>query len=303
MVVGPMTATTEVDPRLLDALFEAEVERDQWQDASGAATRAADRDGAPLDEVVDPEQLERMRVDLARVVAEAVDMWHRSGRPDELSERIQALPEWEKWLVESNRDPETEAVFDESAPKLRHSDALIDWQTFWSTDHAATDYLIAPVLARGRLHSLVASTKTQKSLLSLSMSARPCTGANAFGTGAVEPIRVLCMDQEMTAADLQERLLDMGFDERDDLSNLAYYQLAQLAPLDTPAGAGELHDLVDSAGARQPQQSNRPGSVVVSCHHDEEYDGPVARRACGRHRGVGPCRRQEHQRDDQGRAP
>lgn len=114
---------------------------------------------------------------------------------------------------------------------------------FWGGAEDAEDWLVEPILARGRGHLLYAPAKAGKSLLALYVAACAATGRAVLDRPAGAPIRVLYCDLEMTRADVRERLTEMGFTADDDFLNLAYYSLPSLAALDTPQGGAELVEL------------------------------------------------------------
>lgn len=120
----------------------------------------------------------------------------------------------------------------------------IDWPTFWATDHTSSDWLVEPLLAAGRLHSITSAPKVGKSLLALHMAAAAATGRSVLGLPAQRRLRVLYIDQEMGPADLQERLVDMGYGPDDDMEELHYFQLTPLLPMNTKDGAGQLIRMV-----------------------------------------------------------
>jgi len=122
--------------------------------------------------------------------------------------------------------------------------AFIDWPTFWDRDYDEAEWVYPDVLARGRGHALYASHKMGKSLFMLYVAAELATGS--------EPIVVVYLDYEMTAADIVDRLEDMGYGPDSDLSRLLYALLPTLPPLDTATGAVALTDLVDRAQKRWP---------------------------------------------------
>lgn len=134
-------------------------------------------------------------------------------------------------------DPETGEIH-EDGPQP------IDWPTFWATDYLAEDWLLEPVLPRGRSVSLYAGAKSGKSLLTLDMIARLVTGQPVLDRIDPTPVTVVYLDLEMTEADLRERLEDLGYGAAHDLSHLHYYLLPSLPPLDTPAGGEALRKIV-----------------------------------------------------------
>ena len=115
----------------------------------------------------------------------------------------------------------------------------IDWPDFWSHDFSADDWLIEPLVARGRQTAIYSSAKTGKSLLALDIAAAAATGKSVLGHSPQDPIAVVYVDLEMTEADLRERLVDLGYGPDDDLSRLSYFQLPELPGLDRDLG-GEI---------------------------------------------------------------
>lgn len=119
----------------------------------------------------------------------------------------------------------------------------VDWKTFWETDHSAEDWLIEPLIPKGRQVGLFAPAKVGKSLLALDVAARMTTGRTVFG-GYCQKVHTIYLDMEMTESDLAERLEDMGYGPDTDFSCLHYYLLPSLPPLDTKAGGEALMKLV-----------------------------------------------------------
>jgi hypothetical protein len=114
--------------------------------------------------------------------------------------------------------------------------ALINWSTFWQRDPRGEEWAIEPIIPLGRSVSLYSPAKVGKSLLALDLVARAATGQRVLDRPAGAPLRCVYFDLEMTEDDLYERLADMGFGPESDLSNLFYYMLPNLPPLDTPEG-------------------------------------------------------------------
>jgi hypothetical protein len=112
----------------------------------------------------------------------------------------------------------------------------IDWSTFWSKDRRLEEWLLEPLLPRGRSIATFSPAKAGKSLLSLDVAARLATGARVLDQPAGEPASVVYFDLEMTEDDVYERLSDMGYGPETDLSRLHYYLLPDLPSLDTPQG-------------------------------------------------------------------
>lgn len=120
----------------------------------------------------------------------------------------------------------------------------IDWGMFWTREHTGEDWLVHPILPRGRQVALWARHKTGKSLITLEVAAALATGRPCLSQQAQEPVSVIYLDMEMTEDDLHERLSDMGYGPETDLDNLHYYLLPSLPPLDTHEGGRVLHGLV-----------------------------------------------------------
>lgn len=115
----------------------------------------------------------------------------------------------------------------------------ISWPDFWQTDGVGEDWLIEPIVARGRQTAIYSAAKTGKSLLALDIAAAAATGRSVLGHAPGDPLNVVYVDMEMTEADLRERLSDLGYGPDDDLSRLSYYQLPDLPGLDRDLG-GEI---------------------------------------------------------------
>lgn len=129
-------------------------------------------------------------------------------------------------------------------------DAILDWPTFWATDHSATDWIIEPLFAAGRAHALYAGAKTGKSYLVLAAVAALATGKPFLDMPAGQPQDVLYVDYEMTPDDLHDRLVEFGYGPEDDLTHLHYALLPSLPPLDTDAGGLALKMAASAVGAQ-----------------------------------------------------
>ena len=114
---------------------------------------------------------------------------------------------------------------------------LVDWPTAWECPIEATDWLLEPLIARGRGHALYAPAKTGKSLITLEAAAALATGRPFLSWPGGVRRHVLYMDYEMTLADLIERLTTFGYGPDDDLSHLHYILLPSIPTLDTADGA------------------------------------------------------------------
>lgn len=130
-----------------------------------------------------------------------------------------------------------------------YAESLIDWPDLWADDDDTADWLLEPIVPRGRSVALYSHAKSGKSLTILDACAAAVTGRPVYGQPADDPIRVLYVDQEMTRDDVRERLTDLGYGPADDLSGLAYYLLPDLPPLDTLAGGETLLQLATEHAA------------------------------------------------------
>lgn len=115
----------------------------------------------------------------------------------------------------------------------------IDWHTAWSRTPEEIDWLVEPVIERGRLYSMYSPAKVGKSLITLEMMAGLATGHPIFGNPARDPMSVLYIDMENAEEDLVERLSAFGYGP-DDLANLHYLSFPTLSALDSYAGGQQL---------------------------------------------------------------
>lgn len=122
---------------------------------------------------------------------------------------------------------------------------IVDWSTFWDLDHSDEEWLAYPLIPKGRAIALYAPAKAGKSTVVLAVAAALATGRPILGHRRAEPCNVLYLDYEMTQADLQERLYELGYGPEDDLSRLKYALLPSLPPLDTREGAIAVLELCD----------------------------------------------------------
>ncbi len=136
-----------------------------------------------------------------------------------------------------------------TAPELftRCSLQPVVWAELWKHDEqAAGDWLVEPLIPRGRQVALFSEAKSGKSLLSLEIAAATATGRPVLGQAAGQSVSVVYIDQEMTPDDLRERIADLGYGPDDDLDRLAYFQLSSLPPLDTAGGGRVVAELLDT---------------------------------------------------------
>ena len=140
--------------------------------------------------------------------------------------------------------PEAEA--DDELPGAKY--IPIDWASFWAEDHHQ-EYILDPVLPKGRLVAMYAKGKAGKSLITLEWAAALATGRAVLNQPDSDPIDVVYIDAEMTEADIEARLDDLGYGPDDDLTPLHYYLLQHLPPLDTPDGGEALIGIAEEHGA------------------------------------------------------
>jgi hypothetical protein len=125
---------------------------------------------------------------------------------------------------------------------------FVDWSEFWAKERTASEWLIEPILARGRGHAIYAKYKTGKSLVMLWMACELSQRSD---------MNVIYLDYEMGEEDLDERLTDLGYGPDSDLSRLRYSLLPALPALDHPEGGDALCRIVDN------EQAVRPDSHIV----------------------------------------
>jgi hypothetical protein len=125
----------------------------------------------------------------------------------------------------------------------------LDWPTFWKQERADADFLVEPLLARGRAHAFVAPAKAGKTLLFQEIALALATGRPVLYRPASDALAVVYLDMEMTQDDLYERASDMGYGPGDDLDRLHYVLLPSLPPLDTAEGGAALLEYVTGVGA------------------------------------------------------
>lgn len=130
------------------------------------------------------------------------------------------------------------------SPETAVDSPWLDWPTFWNDDHSEETWALYPLVPEGRCVSLYAPAKAGKSTILLAACAAAATGRSVFGYPPRPPVDVGYVDLEMTEQDLQQRLLELGYQPEDDMSRLHYALHPRWGPLDTPDGAyGFVEDL------------------------------------------------------------
>lgn len=115
----------------------------------------------------------------------------------------------------------------------------VDWSTFWTQTVSEHDWLIEPIIPRGRAIALYAPAGEGKSELVLALACQAAT----------KGVKVLYLDFEMTTADLMDRLYDMNYGPETDLSNLHYLLHPDIPTLDTVEGGQALSELAQERDA------------------------------------------------------
>lgn len=128
-------------------------------------------------------------------------------------------------------------------PATRLDELRVDWAEFWRRDHTAAQWLVEPVIAAGRNHSITAAGKTGKSLFVLTVLTPATIGRRTLDRPAGDPLRVLYLDYEMSEADVQERLVEMGHGAEFAPEAFAYVLHPPIPPLDTAAGGAVVEQL------------------------------------------------------------
>jgi KaiC/GvpD/RAD55 family RecA-like ATPase len=138
--------------------------------------------------------------------------------------------------VALNRLTELSQLAESGSGGVDLSPLQVNFSVLFSKETQRREFLIDPLVPRGGQIVIYSEPKTGKSLFALNAAVVLATGKAGLGMGAREPISVMYLDYENTEDDLLDRLESMGFSEEDDLSNLHYFQLAAIPPLDTREG-------------------------------------------------------------------
>lgn len=126
----------------------------------------------------------------------------------------------------------------------------VDWDEFWTRPDSDADWIWEPILPRNKATNLYAPRGVGKSELILAGAAALATGRPTLARKeTADPLPVVYLDLEMGEDDLYDRLRDLGYGPDDDLSNLNYYCLPQLPPMNTPEGGNAVLDIVRTHGA------------------------------------------------------
>lgn len=128
----------------------------------------------------------------------------------------------------------------------------LDWSTFFEVDDNEPEWIVGELLERGQQMALVGDGKVGKSVFCLDWAVSIAAGLPFLSKAALEPLKVLYVDQENTGQDIRRRLRALGDHGRTDpeeLSNLTYVTFRH-GQLDTQPGADRLLADVEVSGAQ-----------------------------------------------------
>lgn len=125
---------------------------------------------------------------------------------------------------------------------VRFASVQIDWETIWTEESVDPEWLVEPLIERGRQIAIYSEAKAGKSLLLLEIALALSTGRPVLGNEERKPVKVMYIDMENTRQDLRIRASAMGY-EGEVLANLVYYSFPDLSFLDTEGGGVDLHAL------------------------------------------------------------
>lgn len=131
---------------------------------------------------------------------------------------------------------------------------FLDLHEVLTGDFADEQWLIEPVIPKGRQTAIYAPGKLGKSLVALDIAAAAASGRSVLGHAPQAPLSVMYLDFEMTPGDLQERLNDLGYAVTDPdfetlRANLHYALLQPFEPFDTARGGKQVEILVEQTHA------------------------------------------------------
>ncbi len=116
----------------------------------------------------------------------------------------------------------------------------VDWRSIWDKP-PGEDWIIEPILAKGRGVAIYSPAKAGKSLLMLEMAVRASLGESMFGyNGDAQPKHILYVDFENSPQhDIVPRLKSMRF-TLDDLKYLHYLSYSPFRPMDSDRGGSQI---------------------------------------------------------------
>lgn len=127
----------------------------------------------------------------------------------------------------------------------------VNWPEL-AAENFELDWLVEGLWPTGKHLHLFAAHKSGKSLLTLHMAVNLALGRDPFTGAAIQPHDVTYIDREMTRADLQERLFDMGLHDAmkdGSLDRLHYHFYPRIGYLDTVEGGDRLMQWVEKDGS------------------------------------------------------
>ena len=165
------------------------------------------------------------------------------------------MDEFEKELLNVLRGRAAKAIAQEAVATL-DSHPLASWQvdftTLFAGDHEDEQWLLEPIIAKGRAHALYAGAKVGKSYVMLYLAAALATGRAVLRRPAGTPAHVLYVDYEMTPSDLADRLEEFGYGPDDAAAlneHLHYVLLPSMPALDSDEGGNMLARTAVAVGA------------------------------------------------------
>jgi hypothetical protein len=130
----------------------------------------------------------------------------------------------------------------------RFEERRFDWLRAFTEIDPDPEWLVEPLVERGRQVAFFSEAKAGKSLVWLEISAGLVRGNPVLGNPPRKPITIVYIDQENTKRDVVERLTKMGYDGS-GLERLLYYSFPDLSYLDTETGGRELYAVARVADA------------------------------------------------------
>lgn len=114
----------------------------------------------------------------------------------------------------------------------------VDWKVAWTQQPEAVEWIVEPLVERGRAVAFYSEAKAGKSLLWREICARLAAGQTCFveKPKTVDPMNVVYIDLENNLVDIVEDLMAMGFEAEQLVDHWFYYSFPEIGYLDTKAG-------------------------------------------------------------------